>query len=126
LSENGAVAVTPPGVLRAAALGLCPRCGRGRLFQGYLKLATACRACGLDFTRLGAGDGPAVFVILIVGFIVAGGALILEITVRPAYWVHAVIWAPLIVILSLGLLRPLKAWLIVQQFRHKAEEHRSA
>jgi uncharacterized protein (DUF983 family) len=112
--------------LRAALFGLCPRCGQGSLFLGYLKLAPACRNCALDFTRLGAGDGPAVFAILIVGAIVAGGALILEITVRPPYWVHAAIWLPLILILSLGLLRPLKAWLIVQQYRHKAEEHRSS
>jgi uncharacterized protein (DUF983 family) len=115
----------PPAVLRAALFGLCPRCGQGSLFRGYLSLAPACRVCALDFSALGAGDGPAVFAILIVGAIVAGGALILEMTVRPAYWVHAVIWLPLILILSLGLLRPLKAWLIVQQYRHKAEEHRA-
>jgi uncharacterized protein (DUF983 family) len=115
---------SPPGVLRASLFGLCPRCGQGSLFGGYLSLAPACRACGLDFSALGAGDGPAVFAILIVGAIVAGGALILEVTVRPPYWVHAIIWLPLILILSLGLLRPLKAWLIVQQYRHRAEEHR--
>jgi uncharacterized protein (DUF983 family) len=117
---------TPPGVVRAAVLGLCPRCGQGRLFRGLLSLAPTCTHCGLDFTRLGAGDGPAAFVILIVGAIVAGGALILEVTVRPPYWVHAVIWLPLIVVLSLALMRPLKAWLIVQTWRHRAEEHRTS
>jgi len=117
---------TPPRVVRAALLGLCPRCGQGSLFRGYLSVAPACRVCGLDFTGLAAGDGPAAFVILIVGFIVAGGALILEVTVKPPYWVHAVIWLPLIVILSLALMRPLKAWLVVQTYRHRAGEDRSA
>ncbi len=116
----------PPGVLRAAILGLCPRCGQGGLFHHYLSIAPACSVCGLDFTGLGAGDGPAAFVILIVGAIVAGGALILEVSVRPPYWVHAVIWLPLVVILSLLIMRPLKAWLMVQQYRHKAAEHRAA
>lgn len=89
-----------------------------------MKLAPSCRACGLDFTRFEAGDGPAVFVILIVGAIVAGGALITEVAFQPPYWVHALIWGPALVILSLGLLRPLKAALIVLQYKHKAEEGR--
>lgn len=117
---------TPPAVLKAALLGLCPRCGQGHLFRNYLSVAPACTVCGLDFASLGAGDGPAAFVILIVGAIVAGGALILEVSAQPPYWVHAVIWLPLVVILSLGLMRPLKAWLIVQHYRHQAGEGRLA
>jgi uncharacterized protein (DUF983 family) len=73
---------------------------------------------------LQAGDGPAVFVILIVGAIVAGGALITEVAFHPPYWVHAAIWGPAVVILSLGLLRPFKAALIVLQYKHRAEEGR--
>jgi uncharacterized protein (DUF983 family) len=65
-----------------------------------------------------------VFVILIVGAIVTGGALILEVTVQPPYWVHAVIWLPALLILSLGLLRPFKAALLVLQYKHKAQEGR--
>ena len=115
-----------PAPLKAALLGLCPRCGKASLFKGYLTVAPRCAACGLDYSGFAAGDGPAVFAILIVGAIVAGGALVLEATVQPPYWVHAVIWLPLILILTLGTLRPLKAWLMVQQFRHKAEEGRLA
>jgi uncharacterized protein (DUF983 family) len=122
LTDGPGRTFTPPGVLRAAVLGRCPRCGQGSLFRGYLAVAPACTNCGLDFSGLDAGDGPAVFVIFIVGFIVAGGALILEITVKPPYWLHAAIWLPLIVVLSLGLLRPLKAWLMVQQYRHRRGE----
>jgi len=110
------------GTLRAR----CPRCGKGRLFHGFLELAKACSACGLDYSTFQAGDGPAVFVILIVGAIVAGGALITEVAFHPPYWVHAAIWGPMIVVLSLGLLRPLKAGLIVLQYKHRAEEARRA
>ena len=113
-----------PSVLTASLLGRCPRCGKGRLFNGYLRLAHSCSACELDYAGLEAGDGPAIFVILIVGAIVAGGALITEVAFQPPYWVHALIWGPALVILSLAFLRPLKAGLIVLQYKHKAEEGR--
>jgi uncharacterized protein (DUF983 family) len=115
-----------PSVLSASLFGRCPRCGKGRLFRGYLSVAPSCSSCNLDFSRFEAGDGPAIFVILIVGAIVAGGALILEVALQPPYWVHAVVWGPALVILSLAFLRPLKAALIVLQYKHKAEEGRKA
>jgi len=111
-------------VVYASLLGRCPRCGKGKLFRGFLDIAPACTACGLDYSGLEAGDGPAVFVILIVGAIVAGGALLTEVWFHPPYWVHAVIWFPAVVLLSLGMLRPLKAGLIVLQYKHRAEEGR--
>jgi len=110
----------------AGLLGRCPRCGKGRLFQGYLGMAPGCTACGLSYAAFQAGDGPAVFVILIVGAIVAGGALITEVEFQPPYWLHALIWGPAVVLLSLGLLRPLKAGLVVLQYKHRAEEARRA
>jgi uncharacterized protein (DUF983 family) len=113
-----------PSVLSAALKGRCPRCGKGRLFKGYLALQPSCTACKLDFSGFEAGDGPAVFVILIVGAIVAGGALLTEVAFQPPYWVHALIWGPALVILSLAFLRPLKAGLIVLQYKHTAEEGR--
>lgn len=113
-----------PSVAYASLLARCPRCGRGPLFRGYLNVARSCRICGLDYARFEAGDGPAVFVILVVGAIVAGGALLTEVWFSPPYWVHAAIWGPAVVILSLALLRPLKAGLIVLQYKHRAEEGR--
>ena len=110
--------------LKASFLGLCPRCGQGPLFDGYIKLKPACPSCGLDYAMFDAGDGPAVFGILIVGAIVAGLALWVEFTFSPPYWVHAVLWIPLIVILSLGFLRLSKSTLLVLQFKHKAGEGR--
>jgi uncharacterized protein (DUF983 family) len=104
--------------------GRCPRCGQGRLFTGYLSVAPRCEVCGLDFSFADSGDGPAVFIMLIVGFIVVGLALFVEFTFEPPFWVHIVLWVPLVLILALGLLRPLKGVMIAQQYRHKAEEGR--
>jgi uncharacterized protein (DUF983 family) len=104
----------------------CPRCGRGRLFKGFLSVDDRCHACGLDYSFIDAGDGPAVFVILIVGFIVCGLALLVEVAFQPSYWVHAALWGPLLLLLCLGLLRPLKGWLIASQYRHRAEQGRPA
>ena len=104
--------------------GRCPRCGEGRLFKGFLGIAERCQACGLDFDFADAGDGPAVFVIMIVGFIVVGLALFVEFTIAPPYWVHVLLWVPLIFILSIGLLRPLKGFLIAQQYKHRAAQAR--
>jgi uncharacterized protein (DUF983 family) len=106
--------------------GRCPRCGEGRLFKGFLDVAPRCTACGLDFSFADAGDGPAVFIMMIVGFIVVGLALFVEFTFSPPYWVHAILWIPLVIGLSLGLLRPLKGFLIAQQYRHRAEQGRVA
>ena len=102
----------------------CPRCGRGRLFTGFLTLAPACESCGLDYGFADAGDGPAVFVILIAGFLVVGAAVIVESVWRPPYWVHALLWIPTILVVTLGLLRPLKGLLVALQFHHQAEEGR--
>lgn len=115
-----------PAVMRASLLGLCPRCGRGPLFVGVLKVAARCSACGLDYSGFDVGDGPAVFAIFIVGFIAAGGALFVEFNYAPPYWVHAVLWVPLILVLSLVMLRLLKGILLVLQYRHDAAEGRLA
>lgn len=104
--------------------GRCPRCGEGRLFNGFLSTAPRCESCGLDLSFADSGDGPAVFIILIVGFIIVAGALVTEVKYQPPYWVHAVIWLPLTAILSLGLLRPAKGLMIALQYRNKAEEGR--
>ena len=115
---------TEPSVAKAALLGRCPRCGRASLFDGYLKVAPRCASCGLDYAMFDAGDGPAVFVILIVGAIVAGSALVVEVKYEPPYWVHAVLWIPLILILSFAMLRLMKSALLVLQYKHKAGEGR--
>jgi uncharacterized protein (DUF983 family) len=102
----------------------CPRCGKGRLFQGFLTLAPGCESCGLDYSFADAGDGPAIFVIFIAGFVVVGAALAVEALYAPPYWVHAVLWGPLILITTLLPLRAMKGLLIALQFHHKAAEGR--
>jgi uncharacterized protein (DUF983 family) len=104
--------------------GRCPRCGEGKLFAGFLDLRSRCERCGLDFSFADAGDGPAVFVILIGGFIVVFAALITEILYQPPYWLHAVLWLPLILLVTLAPLRPIKGLLIALQYHHKAAEGR--
>jgi uncharacterized protein (DUF983 family) len=118
--------LTSSGALSAAALGRCPRCGQGPLFAGYLRIAPNCPHCSLDYALFDVGDGASVFVILIVGFLVVGAALITEITWSPPYWVHAVLWLPAVAILTLGGLRLAKSTLMVLQYRHQAREGRIA
>ena len=104
--------------------GRCPRCGEGRLFHGFLSLRPACERCGLDYGFADAGDGPAVFVILIGGFIVVFAALMTEVVYQPPYWVHAALWLPLILVVTLVPLRLIKGLLIALQYHHKAAEGR--
>lgn len=102
----------------------CPRCGEGRLFQGFLTLRPACDACGLDYSFADSGDGPAIFVILLAGFVVVFAALITEVLYQPPLWVHVVLWGPLIVLVTFLPLRAMKGLLIALQFHHKAAEGR--
>src|SRR6476469_5135917 len=104
--------------------GHCPRCGEGRLFKGFLGLRQGCDRCELDYGFADAGDGPAVFVILIGGFIVVFAALMTEVVYQPPYWVHAALWLPLILIVTLVPLRLVKGLLIALQYHHKAAEGR--
>jgi uncharacterized protein (DUF983 family) len=128
VSDTAVMAETTINTLSGAILaGLscrCPRCGKGKLFQGFLTLGPRCEVCGLDYGFADAGDGPAVFIMLFAGFIVVGAALVTEIMYRPPYWVHAVLWLPLIVIVTIGPLRPMKGLMIALQYYHKAAEGR--
>lgn len=104
--------------------GRCPRCGEGALFSGFLTLAPRCEACGLDFGFADSADGPAFFIMTAVGFVVAAAAVIVELAYTPPVWVHVVLWGPLILVLSLLLLRPLKGLLVAQQYLRQAREGR--
>ena len=104
--------------------GRCPRCGDGKLFKGFLTVAPSCDLCGLDYGFADSGDGPAVFVMLIAGFIVVGGALWFDFTYEPPMWVHLVVTLPLGALVCLAILRPLKGVLIALQYRNKAEQGR--
>jgi len=98
----------------------CPRCGRGKLFDGLLSVAPVCSECGLDLKKEDSGDGPAVFVIFILGALVVPLAFLVETVFRPPEWLHMVLWPPVIVAGTIGLLRPFKATLIALQHRHRS------
>lgn len=114
----------PPSPVTAGLQCRCPRCGEGRLFDGFLTVRPACEACGLDFGFADAGDGPAVFVILIAGFVVCALALYVEVSYEPPFWLHALIFGPLVLAVCLGLLRPMKGLMITLQYANAAREGR--
>ncbi len=101
--------------------GRCPRCGEGKLFAGFLTLAPSCPHCGLDYKFADTGDGPAIFVMLIGGFIVVGGALLFDFAYEPPWWTHLLVTLPLALAVCLGILRGLKGVLIALQYSNKAE-----
>ena len=125
LSEDGAPVSDYHSRVSPIAAGLacrCPRCGRGALYRGYLTVADRCDACGLDLKKADSGDGPAVFLILILGAVVVALALLLEASLAPPYWVHLALWPPVILGGTLLLLRPMKATLIALQYHHRASD----
>ncbi|MDY8108531.1 DUF983 domain-containing protein [Fulvimarina sp. 2208YS6-2-32] len=117
-------AETKTDPVKAGLSGRCPRCGEGRLFAGFLTPARRCEECDLDYGFADSGDGPAVFVILIIGFVVCGLALWMEVSQAPPFYVHLLLWIPLIFLLALPMLRMLKGLMIALQYANKAREGR--
>ncbi|WP_374342869.1 DUF983 domain-containing protein [Phenylobacterium sp.] len=111
--------------LMAGLAGRCPNCGEGHLFEGFLTVSPRCEACGYDLAKGDSGDGPAVFVIMIAGFLVAFAALFTEFTIHPPIWVHLVVWLPLTVVVCVGMLRPMKGLMLAAQFANRASEARN-
>ena len=110
----------PPPLLVGALRGACPRCGASGLFQGLLTFAPKCRACALDFARFDVGDAAAPFLIFIVGAVVVGLAMWLELSRSPPWWVHALLWLPLTLGLTAVLLRVAKGVLLTLEYRNDA------
>ena len=114
-----------PSPFAAGLACRCPRCGEGPLFQGFLKPVSRCESCGADLSFAANTEGPAVFIILIVGFVIVGAAAMVEALFHPAPLVHLVLWLPSTVILALALMRPLKATMVALQYRHQVEDRRA-
>jgi uncharacterized protein (DUF983 family) len=110
--------------LKTGIAGKCPRCGQGPLFDGYLALAPGCASCGLSFAFADGGDGAAWFVMLFVCVVGVGSILGIEVAYSPPFWVHAIAAIPLLIVLPLLLLRPVKGMLICQQWKTGAHEGR--
>jgi uncharacterized protein (DUF983 family) len=113
-----------PSPFAAGLKARCPRCGAGALFRGGLTLRDKCERCGLSYAFADSGDGPAVFAIFILGFLVLGGALLVEFKLHAPVWLHVVLWGIATPVLAFFLLRVLKATLIALQYKHKAEPGR--
>jgi uncharacterized protein (DUF983 family) len=116
----------PPSIAEAGFKGLCPRCGARTLFDGLIRFASRCRACGLDFDAFNVGDGPAAFLTLIIGAVVSIAAITLELSVSPPVWVHLILWPPVTIGLVIGSLRVAKGLLLASEYRNHAAEGRIA
>lgn len=99
--------------------GRCPHCGQGHLFRAFLKVADRCPACGEELHHQRADDAPSYFVILIVGHIVVPLVLAVETAFAPPYWLHLSMWLPLILVLAIGLLQPVKGAIVGWQWAHR-------
>jgi uncharacterized protein (DUF983 family) len=119
------VSYYPPVSLLTAGLGgKCPRCGQGALFKTFLGLNERCASCRLDFAKADSGDGPAVFVMFIVGPVAVAVAFIARFVWFASIPAAFAIAGGLAAALTLALLRPFKATLVALQYKHKAEEGR--
>lgn len=117
--------IEPPSALKSGLLCKCPACGQGSLYEGFLCVRQRCVSCGADLSGQDSGDGPAPFVIFVVGAIVVGLALFTEVRFGPPVWLHLLLWLPLTVALVLGLMRPAKALMISLQYKHRRQDFES-
>jgi uncharacterized protein (DUF983 family) len=111
-----------PSPIDAGFKCVCPRCGEGPVFRGYLQVRSRCESCGLDLSFAQNTEGPAVFIIFVVGFVVIAAAALTEVVFHPHPMVHLALWIPATIILSLLLLRPFKATMIAFAYRNGARD----
>jgi uncharacterized protein (DUF983 family) len=116
--------LTEPHPLASAVQGLCPRCAAPGLFAGVVSFAPRCRACGLDYAAFNVGDGPAAFLIMIVGGLIVALAIITQLSFQPPFWVHILLWLPLTIGAVVGSLRIAKGLLLALEYRNAAREGR--
>jgi uncharacterized protein (DUF983 family) len=124
-SSGGGSDTLPPPV-DSGLRGCCPRCGEKTLFRSFVAFADRCTGCGLDYGKFNVGDGPVVFLTLGIGALVTALALWVEFTFAPGLLVHALLWIPFTLALTMLALRVAKGWLLALEFRHRAREGRIA
>jgi uncharacterized protein (DUF983 family) len=104
----------------------CPECGQGRLFDGFLTLASRCEACGLDYSFADPADGPAFFVMMTMAIPATAFGVWIELAYEPSAWVHLLTTLPFMLLSCIPPIRPFKGMLVASQYFHKAEEGRFA
>ena len=114
----------PPPPIKAGLTGHCPRCDARTLFAGWVRFADRCSNCGLDFRGFNVGDGAAAFLILVLGAITAAAAIIVELKFSPPFWLHIILWPPIVLVLTIFSLRASKGVLLALEFSHAAREGR--
>jgi len=114
----------PPPPIKAGLTGHCPRCDARTLFAGWVRFADRCAKCGLDFKSFNVGDGAAAFLILILGAITAAAAIVVELTFSPPFWLHILLWPPVVLVLTILSLRASKGILLALEYAHAAREGR--
>lgn len=113
-----------PAFGEAALFGLCPRCGARTMFAGPVQFADRCDSCDLDYSSFNVGDGPAAFLTLVIGAIIVVLAIWLELAFEPPWWLHVILWLPMVILGVIGGLRLAKGALLVREFGARAQEHR--
>lgn len=116
-----------PDLYRNALRRRCPRCGEGKLFKPGITLAVAdhCDKCGLQLAKNDSGDGPAVFLIFLLGFSLVPAALLVDALFRPPVWAHGIIWTIAALIICGFTLQPCKALTIGIQFKYRPQDWES-
>jgi uncharacterized protein (DUF983 family) len=109
-------------IIKSGWEGLCPRCGKGKMFKSWLKLVDQCDVCGLDYRFAAPDDGPAFFALCIIAFPLLFVAVGVQVAFDPPFWVHLLTTGPLLIAGCAGSLRPLKGWLVASQYVNKSQE----
>jgi uncharacterized protein (DUF983 family) len=109
-------------ILRSGWKGVCPRCGKGRMFRSWLGIVGHCEVCGLDYRFAAPDDGPAFFSLCIIALPLIAFVVWLEVAFEPPVWVHLITSVPLMALGTLLPLRPIKGWLVASQFLNRAQE----
>jgi uncharacterized protein (DUF983 family) len=103
---------------------LCPKCETSHIFKGKysLDLKETCDKCGLDLAKNDSADGAAVLLIFLLGFSVVPLALVVDLIYPLPYIVHGIVWGILMIAITLGLIKPIKAYIIALQYKHRPND----
>jgi len=89
-----------------------------------LAFTDICAVCGADFRDEDAGDGPAIFVIFIVGIFIVPMAIGFDMILDPPFIVTLIIWGPIIIGICLWLLRLMRGVMFNIAWQRSAREVR--